>query len=464
MNSNIPKENLNKEKFFQKKWAKPACIALALILIALIGAFIYIKVNFTAQGFLNKETNSLIKYLDNALEKLNLDSEYLNNYLSYDVESNGNVKINTDKKDITFLNNLNLDYKLNVSFEKEYENLNFTLKNEQEKALTADLIINKDKLYVDSKDIYQTALSTSLDDNYFEKITSGNKDKISALTPKNIKYILLNGIKYYKESLSEADICEKALGLTKYKYTYQITDKNKDKVREKFINLIKNDKTFKEVLDAFDITDYEDIAESLIPDDLTVTVEVNVLNGSIENFTITSDENTLTGNKISEDKYKISSENNYLEITKTNKGYEITIFEENEKTGSLTIINNKDFKIKYEDENGNYGKLSVVTNKKKSNITLTMKNDEDTFDIKIDNTVNEKNKTVQSNITANVLYEKNTYKIEISNDSKYGNNLVNTKTFTDAKDFEELSDDDYMEVYTNVQNIISKLGISNTEL
>ena len=93
-----------------------------------------------------------------------------------------------------------------------------------------------------------------------------------------------------------------------------------------------------------------------------------------------------------------------------------------------------------------------------------MKNDEDTFDIKIDNTVNEKNKTVQSNITANVLYEKNTYKIEISNDSKYGNNLVNPKTFTDAKDFEELSDDDYMEVYTNVQNIISKLGISNTEL
>ena len=128
-----------------------------------------------------------------------------------------------------------------------------------------------------------------------------------------------------------------------------------------------------------------------------------------------------------------------------------------EKSASLPLI-------KYEDENGNYGKLSVVTNKKKSNITLTMKDDEDTFDIKIDNTVNEKNKTVQSNITANVLYEKNTYKIEISNDSKYGNNLVNPKTFTDAKDFEKLSDDDYMEVYTNVQNIISKLGISNTEL
>ena len=451
IDAELPKEgknNLDFEDFREKKTKKGLIITLVIVFIILllgIGGFLFIKNKYTASNFLDESSNNINTFINKAFEGITINKDYLNNIDKYDIVSDSNIKLTTTSSKLKDLNNLEIGLKSNQSLKNNYIDMDINLKQDTG-TLTGKLAIDNNKIYIDSKDIINKVLTIKSDDNLFGNVDEYT-EKLKSFTKYDIELIANNIIKHLFEALKEANLNTKYDGLNVI-YTYEINDTNKDKINDKFMKLVNEDKALSNIIT-------EENAITL--ENVKITIEVKMLNNTIENFTIKSDEKELKGVKIDKNKYKITSDEDEYEV---------------EVTKEKIVINGKD-----ENNNPAQAKLEVSDNKAMIVYTTTDTSLDITINSEKKNTsnvdikINSKNIKINGNLTivssknnktndvsgkVNLTYNDYNITLDIKNNEKYGNNLVTKKNFGNATNIENISEEDSQIIINNVMNKISK--------
>lgn len=454
--TDLPKEetnNLDFEDFREKKSKKGLVITLIIVLIILllsIGSFLFIKNKYTASSFLDQSSKNINTFINEVFEGITINKDYLDNIDKYDVINDSNIKLTTASSELKDLNNLEIGLKTNQSLKNNYLDMDISLKQDTG-TLTGTLAIDNNKIYIDSKDIINKVLTTKSDEDLF-----GNVDEYTEKLKSYAKYVIEsianNIVKYLFESLKEANLNTKYNGLNVI-YTYEINDTNKDKINDKFMKLVNEDKVLSDIIN-------EDNAITL--ENVKITIEVNMLNNTVENFTIKSDESEIKGVKIDKNKYKITSDEDEYEVEVTKEKIVINGKDENNNPAQAKI-----------ETSDNKAMLVYTTNDMSLDITINSeKKNTSNIEIKINSeniktngnltiTSDEKNKTSEISGKLNLSYNDYSITLDIKNNGKYGNNLVTKKNYNNAIDIENVTEEDSLTITTNLMDKISKFKAYN---
>ena len=449
----IPKQDNSYFEDFREKKSKKGliiglCVAL-IVLLGIIGGILYIKNTFNASSFLDHSSKKINTFVNEVFEGLEINKEYLDNIDTYDLVNETNIKLTTDSNNLKDLNNLEIGFKTNQSIKNNYLDVDLNLKQDTG-ILNGILVIDNNKIYIDSKDIIDKVLTTTSNENIFGSINEYT-EKLKSLTKNDISSTANNLVKYIFEALKEADINTKLNGL-KATYTYEINDNNKTKINDKFMDLVKNDKALAEYV----------TENSLTLENVKIVVEVTVPTNSVESFTITSDDIKVEGTKIENNKYKVTSgENTYeIEITdekivisgtdENNKPAQAKIEVSNDKTMIVFTANDMSLDITLDNKDKDTPNIEIKVNVKdlKINGNITLKNDE-------------KNKKNNLSGKISLNYKEYDATLDITSSSNYGNNLVTKKNYTNATDIENISDEDSLNMMTNLMEKASKFNAYN---
>ncbi len=456
MGTDLPKEetnNLDFEDFREKKSKKGLVITLIIVLIILllsIGSFLFIKNKYTASSFLDQSSKNINTFINKVFEGITINKDYLDNIDKYDVISDSNIKLTTASSELKDLNNLEIGLKTNQSLKNNYLDMDISLKQDTG-TLTGTLAIDNNKIYIDSKDIINKVLTTKSDEDLFGNVDEYT-EKLKSYAKYDIESIANNIVKYLFESLKEANLNTKYNGLNVI-YTYEINDTNKDKINDKFMKLVNEDKVLSDIIN-------EDNAITL--ENVKITIEVKMLNNTVENFTIKSDESEIKGVKIDKNKYKITSDEDEYEVEVTKEKIVINGKDENNNPAQAKI-----------ETSDNKAMLVYTTNDMSLDITINSeKKNTSNIEIKINSeniktngnltiTSDEKNKTSEISGKLNLSYNDYSITLDIKNNGKYGNNLVTKKNYNNAIDIENVTEEDSLTITTNLMDKISKFKAYN---
>lgn len=454
--TDLPKEetnNLDFEDFREKKSKKGLVITLIIVLIILllsIGSFLFIKNKYTASSFLDQSSKNINTFINEVFEGITINKDYLDNIDKYDVINDSNIKLTTASSELKDLNNLEIGLKTNQSLKNNYLDMDISLKQDTG-TLTGTLAIDNNKIYIDSKDIINKVLTTKSDEDLFGNVDEYT-EKLKSYAKYDIESIANNIVKYLFESLKEANLNTKYNGLNVI-YTYEINDTNKDKINDKFMKLVNEDKVLSDIIN-------EDNAITL--ENVKITIEVNMLNNIVENFTIKSDESEIKGVKIDKNKYKITSDEDEYEVEVTKEKIVINGKDENNNPAQAKI-----------ETSDNKAMLVYTTNDMSLDITINSeKKNTSNIEIKINSeniktngnltiTSDEKNKTSEISGKLNLSYNDYSITLDIKNNGKYGNNLVTKKNYNNAIDIENVTEEDSLTITTNLMDKISKFKAYN---
>ena len=454
--TDLPKEetnNLDFEDFREKKSKKGLVITLIIVLIILllsIGSFLFIKNKYTASSFLDQSSKNINTFINEVFEGITINKDYLDNIDKYDVISDSNIKLTTASSELKNLNNLEIGLKTNQSLKNNYLDMDISLKQDTG-TLTGTLAIDNNKIYIDSKDIINKVLTTKSDEDLFGNVDEYT-EKLKSYAKYDIESIANNIVKYLFESLKEANLNTKYNGLNVI-YTYEINDTNKDKVNDKFMKLVNEDKVLSDIINENNAITLENVK---------ITIEVNMLNNTVENFTIKSDESEIKGVKIDKNKYKITSDEDEYEVEVTKEKIVINGKDENNNPAQAKI-----------ETSDNKAMLVYTTNDMSLDITINSeKKNTSNIEIKINSeniktngnltiTSDEKNKTSEISGKLNLSYNDYSITLDIKNNGKYGNNLVTKKNYNNAIDIENVTEEDSLTITTNLMDKISKFKAYN---
>ena len=454
--TDLPKEetnNLDFEDFREKKSKKGLVITLIIVLIILllsIGSFLFIKNKYTASSFLDQSSKNINTFINEVFEGITINKDYLDNIDKYDVINDSNIKLTTASSELKDLNNLEIGLKTNQSLKNNYLDMDISLKQDTG-TLTGTLAIDNNKIYIDSKDIINKVLTTKSDEDLFGNVDEYT-EKLKSYAKYDIESIANNIVKYLFESLKEANLNTKYNGLNVI-YTYEINDTNKDKINDKFMKLVNEDKVLSDIIN-------EDNAITL--ENVKITIEVKILNNTVENFTIKSDESEIKGVKIDKNKYKITSDEDEYEVEVTKEKIVINGKDENNNPAQAKI-----------ETSDNKAMLVYTTNDMSLDITINSeKKNTSNIEIKINSeniktngnltiTSDEKNKTSEISGKLNLSYNDYSITLDIKNNGKYGNNLVTKKNYNNAIDIENVTEEDSLTITTNLMDKISKFKAYN---
>lgn len=445
-------DNNDFEDFREKKNKKGLIIGLSamlIVLLAVIGGIFYIKKTFNASSFLDQSSKKINTFVNEVFEGLEFNKEYLDNIDTYDLINETNIKLTTNSNNLKDLNNLEIGFKTNQSIKNNYLDVDLNLKQDTG-ALNGILVIDNSKIYIDSKDIIDKVLTTTSKEDIFGSVNEYT-EKLKSFTKNDISSVANNLVKYMFEALKEADINTKFNGL-KVTYTYEINDNNKTKINDKFMDLVKNDKALAEYV----------TENSLTIDNIKVIVEVTVPTNNVENFSITSSDIKVEGTKIEANKYKVTSGENTYEIEITDEKIVISGTDENNKPAQakIEVSNDKtmivftandmslDITLDNKDKDTPNIEIKVNTQDLKINGNITLKNDE-------------KNKKNNLSGKISLSYKEYDATLDITSNSNYGNNLVTKKNYTNATDIENISDEDSLNMMTNLMEKASKFNAYN---
>ena len=255
-----------------------------------------------------------------------------------------------------------------------------------------------------------------------------------------------NIVKYVTSALEQANMNTKTSGLN-VTYTYEINENNYNKVIDKFIELVKNDKTIMSYLEN-DTSILDSLKDS--PINIKFEITIKILTNEVQSFVLDIEGSKLEGTKVEKDKYKIVGEDTelYLEckddvITITEGTNKISIEISDKKLGLTANVENSIIEL-------------ALQNDKKSS-TLTANIDVEGVKVKCNIKVNEDSKNNKSDATGkiDITYNNENVVIDFTNKMEYGKNKITKSDITNAKDFEQLTDS---ESSTIMLNLYSKLG------
>lgn len=454
--TDLPKEetnNLDFEDFREKKSKKGLVITLIIVLIILllsIGSFLFIKNKYTASSFLDQSFKNINTFINEVFEGITINKDYLDNIDKYDVINDSNIKLTTASSELKDLNNLEIGLKTNQSLKNNYLDMDISLKQDTG-TLTGTLAIDNNKIYIDSKDIINKVLTTKSDEDLFGNVDEYT-EKLKSYAKYDIESIANNIVKYLFESLKEANLNTKYNGLNVI-YTYEINDTNKDKINDKFMKLVNEDKVLSDIIN-------EDNAITL--ENVKITIEVKMLNNTVENFTIKSDESEIKGVKIDKNKYKITSDEDEYEVEVTKEKIVINGKDENNNPAQAKIETSDNKAMLVYTTNGMSLDITINSEKKNtSNIEIKINSENIKTNGNLTITSDEKNKTSEISGKLNLSYNDYSITLDIKNNGKYGNNLVTKKNYNNAIDIENVTEEDSLTITTNLMDKISKFKAYN---
>ena len=355
-----------------------------------------------------------------------------------------NIALTTSSTTLKSLNNLQINLNEKSNINDNYLSLDFGLKQNNE-SIKGTVVYNNNKIYLNSKDIFDSPLYTTLDENIFAN-TQEYVDMVKNFSNINdLENSMKNIVKYVASALEQANMNTKTSGLN-ITYTYEINEKNYNKVIEKFIELVKNDKIIMSYLEN-DTSILDSLKDS--PINIVFEITIKALTNEVQSFALVVEGSKLEGTKVEKNKYKIVGEDTelYLEC----KDDVITI---TEGTNKISIeVSNKKIGLAANAENSII-ELALQNDKKNSTITANI--DIEGVKVNCNVKVKEDSKNNKSDATGkiDVTYNNENIVIDFTNKMEYGKNKITKSDITNAKDFEQLADS---ETSTIMLNLYSKL-------
>ena len=430
-----------------KKKNKGLIIGLVIaivVLLIVVGGFVYIKSTYNAKSFLNKNAKNIIASIDKSFDVLSINDDLINNFDKYDMINDTNIALTTSSTTLKSLNNLQINLNEKSNINDNYLSLDLGLKQNNE-SIKGTVVYNNNKIYLNSKDIFDSPLYTTLDENIFAN-TQEYVDMVKNFSNINdLENSMKNIVKYVASALEQANMNTKTSGLN-ITYTYEINEKNYNKVIDKFIELVKNDKIIMSYLEN-DTSILDSLKDS--PINIVFEITIKVLTNEVQSFVLDVEGSKLEGTKVEKNKYKIVGEDTelYLEckddvITITEGTNKISIEVSNKKLGLAANVENSIIELALQND--------------KKNSTITANIDIEGVKVNCNVKVNEDSKNNKSDATGkiDVTYNNENIVIDFTNKMEYGKNKITKSDITNAKDFEQLADS---ETSTIMLNLYSKL-------
>lgn len=431
-----------------KKKNKGLIIGLVIaivVLLIVVGGFVYIKSTYNAKSFLNKNAKNIIASIDKSFDVLSINDDLINNFDKYDMINDTNISLTTSSTTLKSLNNLQINLNEKSNINDNYLSLDLGLKQNNE-SIKGTVVYNNNKIYLNSKDIFDSPLYTTLDENIFAN-TQEYVDMVKNFSNINdLENSMKNIVKYVASALEQANMNTKTSGLN-ITYTYEINEKNYNKVIDKFIELVKNDKIIMSYLEN-DTSILDSLKDS--PINIVFEITIKALTNEVQSFVLDVEGSKLEGTKVEKNKYKIVGEDTelYLEckddvITITEGANKISIEVSDKKLGLAANVENSIIE------------LALQSDKKNSTITANI--DIEGVKVNCNVKVKEDSKNNKSDATGkiDVTYNNENIVIDFTNKMEYGKNKITKSDITNAKDFEQLADS---ETSTIMLNLYSKLG------
>lgn len=430
-----------------KKKNKGLIIGLVIaivVLLIVVGGFVYIKSTYNAKSFLNKNAKNIIASIDKSFDVLSINDDLIDNFDKYDMINDTNIALTTPSTTLKSLNNLQINLNEKSNINDNYLSLDLGLKQNNE-SIKGSIVYNNNKIYLNSKDIFDSPLYTTLDENIFAN-TQEYVDMVKNFSNINdLENSMKNIVKYVASALEQANMNTKTSGLN-ITYTYEINEKNYNKVIDKFIELVKNDKIIMSYLEN-DTSILDSLKDS--PINIVFEITIKALTNEVQSFVLDVEGSKLEGTKVEKNKYKIVGEDTelYLEckddvITITEGTNKISIEVSNKKLGLAANVENSIIE------------LALQSDKKNSTITANI--DIEGVKVNCNVKVKEDSKNNKSDATGkiDVTYNNENIVIDFTNKMEYGKNKITKSDITNAKDFEQLADS---ETSTIMLNLYSKL-------
>lgn len=430
-----------------KKKNKGLIIGLVIaivVLLIVVGGFVYIKSTYNAKSFLNKNAKNIIASIDKSFDVLSINDDLIDNFDKYDMINDTNIALTTSSTTLKSLNNLQINLNEKSNINDNYLSLDLGLKQNNE-SIKGTVVYNNNKIYLNSKDIFDSPLYTTLDENIFAN-TQEYVDMVKNFSNINdLENSMKNIVKYVASALEQANMNTKTSGLN-ITYTYEINEKNYNKVIDKFIELVKNDKIIMSYLEN-DTSILDSLKDS--PINIVFEITIKALTNEVQSFVLDVEGSKLEGTKVEKNKYKIVGEDTelYLEckddvITITEGTNKISIEVSDKKLGLAANVENSIIE------------LALQSDKKNSTITANI--DIEGVKVNCNVKVKEDSKNNKSDATGkiDVTYNNENIVIDFTNKMEYGKNKITKSDITNAKDFEQLADS---ETSTIMLNLYSKL-------
>ena len=430
-----------------KKKNKGLIIGLVIaivVLLIVVGGFVYIKSTYNAKSFLNKNAKNIIASIDKSFDVLSINDDLIDNLDKYDMISDTNIALTTSSTTLKSLNNLQINLNEKSNINDNYLSLDLGLKQNNE-SIKGTVVYNNNKIYLNSKDIFDSPLYTTLDENIFAN-TQEYVDMVKNFSNINdLENSMKNIVKYVASALEQANMNTKTSGLN-ITYTYEINEKNYNKVIDKFIELVKNDKIIMSYLEN-DTSILDSLKDS--PINIVFEITIKALTNEVQSFVLDVEGSKLEGTKVEKNKYKIVGEDTelYLEckddvITITEGTNKISIEVSNKKIGLAANVENSIIELALQND--------------KKNSTITANIDIEGVKVNCNVKVKEDSKNNKSDATGkiDVTYNNENIVIDFTNKMEYGKNKITKSAITNAKDFEQLADS---ETSTIMLNLYSKL-------
>lgn len=431
-----------------KKKNKGLIIGLVIaivVLLIVVGGFVYIKSTYNAKSFLNKNAKNIIASIDKSFEVLSINDDLIDNFDKYDMINDTNIAITTSSTTLKSLNNLQINLNEKSNINDNYLSLDLGLKQNNE-SIKGTVVYNNNKIYLNSKDIFDSPLYTTLDENIFAN-TKEYVDMVKNFSNINdLENSMKNIVKYVASAIEQANMNTKTSGLN-ITYTYEINEKNYNKVIDKFIELVKNDKIIMSYLEN-DTSILDSLKDS--PINIVFEITIKALTNEVQSFVLDVEGSKLEGTKVEKNKYKIVGEDTelYLEckddvITITEGTNKISIEVSNKKLGLAANVENSIIELALQND--------------KKNSTITANIDIEGVKVNCNVKVKEDSKNNKSDATGkiDVTYNNENIVIDFTNKMEYGKNKITKSDITNAKNFEQLADS---ETSTIMLNLYSKLG------
>lgn len=430
-----------------KKKNKGLIIGLVIaivVLLIVIGGFVYIKSTYNAKSFLNKNAKNIIASIDKSFDVLSINDDLIDNFDKYDMINDTNIALTTSSTTLKSLNNLQINLNEKSNINDNYLSLDLGLKENNE-SIKGTVVYNNNKIYLNSKDIFDSPLYTTLDESIFAN-TQEYVDMVKNFSNINdLENSMKNIVKYVAIALEQANMNTKTSGLN-ITYTYEINEKNYNKVIDKFIELVKNDKIIMSYLEN-DTSILDSLKDS--PINIVFEITIKALTNEVQSFVLDVEGSKLEGTKVEKNKYKIVGEDTelYLEckddvITITEGTNKISIEVSNKKLGLAANVENSIIELALQND--------------KKNSTITANIDIEGVKVNCNVKVKEDSKNNKSDATGkiDVTYNNENIVIDFTNKMEYGKNKITKSDITNAKDFEQLADS---ETSTIMLNLYSKL-------
>lgn len=433
-------------------------VVLVLVVALLGGGFFYLKSTFNAESFLKKSAKEITTWIDEAFENASVsNTELLENLDKYDLKGDIDLKLTSTTNELKSINNLGVNIKEEMSLKDNYLDTTFSLTQNSGK-LDASMTVLNDKVYLESKDVYNGLLSTNMEENPFTAVKESLNQYKDLLSPNNWNYMVNKLITYYAEAMNEALVTTKINGLSAT-YTYEINDENKDKVINKFESLIKNDEKLNNMFK--DLDDNDAVSTDISIDPVKITVNVKLPNNKIESFTIESDGEVIKGENIEKNKYKITTDSGTMDLECNDKSLYLTIYEDGQSAYQLKYETAKEktiFVLKSDDINIDI--TITAENKNTSNIDLKI----NATDVKISGNIKSTIDNSKENLSGNLTIDYNTYNLglEFKTNTTYGENLITKKSLSGAKEISNLTDEETASIMTNFMTKASSFEIFNS--